>query len=294
MRLGIGLPTYLGNVIEPRAVLDWARRADQAGFAAVAVHDRPHSDTWEPLATLAAVASVTERVRLATAAVLLPTRDEALLVKQAAVVDRVSGGRLDLGVGLGGRANDFDLFGRPFAGRGREYERQLARIRELWDGAVATEQSGLQLGPAPVQRPRPPLWVGGYAAGAIDRAIRHGEGYLFGAAGSASMTAKVPVIRAAAAEAGRPEFQIGGLAYALVSTDAAEIAEAERLLTRYYGSLHKPFDQLVAVGDERVLEATLAAYRDAGLDLLHVIPVARSADQIERIASVAGLGAAAA
>lgn len=287
MRLGIGLPTYLGNVIDPRAVLDWARRAEKAGFAAVAVHDRPHADTWDPLATLAAVAAVTERVRLATASIILPTRDEALLVKQAAVVDRISGGRLDLGVGVGARANDFELFGRPFAGRGREFERQLARIDELWAGAVTSEESGTQLGPAPIQRPRPPLWVGGYAPAAIDRAVRYGDGYIFGAAGVAGMAAKIPVIREAAAKAGRSDFPIAGLAYVLLSTDAGEIADAELLLTRYYQHLHKPFNDLVAVGDERAIQATLAAYREAGVDRLYLIPVSRSADQIERIAAVA-------
>jgi alkanesulfonate monooxygenase SsuD/methylene tetrahydromethanopterin reductase-like flavin-dependent oxidoreductase (luciferase family) len=294
MRLGIGLPTYLGNLIEPRGVLDWARRAEQAGFAAVAVHDRPHADTWEPLATLAAVAAVTERVRLATTIVILPTRDEALVVKQAAVVDRISGGRLDLGVGVGGRANDFELFGRQFAGRGREYERQLARIGELWAGAVASEEDGGELGPAPIQRPRPPLWVGGYAPAAIDRAVRHGDGYIFGAAGIATMAAKIPAIREAAARAGRSDFPVAGLAYVLLSTDAGEIAEAERLLTRYYQHLHKPFNDLVAVGDERAMDATLAAYREAGLDLLHLIPISRSADQIERIGAVAGVSVASA
>jgi alkanesulfonate monooxygenase SsuD/methylene tetrahydromethanopterin reductase-like flavin-dependent oxidoreductase (luciferase family) len=287
MRLGIGLPTYLGNVIDSRTVLDWARRAEKASFAAVAVHDRPHADTWDPLATLAAVAAVTERVRLATASIILPTRDEALLVKQAAVVDRISGGRLDLGVGVGARANDFELFGRPFAGRGREFERQLARIDELWAGAVASEKSGTQLGPAPIQRPRPPLWVGGYAPAAIDRAVRYGDGYIFGAAGVAGMAAKIPVIREAAAKAGRSDFPIAGLAYVLLSTDAGEIADAELLLTRYYQHLHKPFNDLVAVGDERAIQATLAAYREAGVDRLYLIPVSRSADQIERIAAVA-------
>ena len=292
MRLGIGLPTFLGNVIEPRAVLDWATRTEDAGFAAVAVHDRPHADTLDPIATLAAVAAVTDRVRLATAIVILPTRDEALLVKQAAVVDRISGGRLDLGVGVGGRENDFALFGRSFVGRGREYERQLTRIDELWAGAIASERDGTELGPAPIQRPRPPLWVGGYAPAAIDRAVRHGDGYIFGAAGIAGMTAKIPSIREAAAKAGRADFPVAGLAYVLLSTDPAEIADAERLITRYYQHLHKPFNELVAVGDERTIETTIDAYRAAGVDLLHLIPVSHSADQIERIAAVAGVGAA--
>ncbi|MDO8484396.1 MAG: LLM class flavin-dependent oxidoreductase [Candidatus Limnocylindrales bacterium] len=288
MRLGIGLPTYLGNEIEPGGVLDWARRAEAAGFDAVAVHDRPHADTWDPIATLAAVAAVTERVRLATAVVLLPTRDEALLVKQAAVVDAVSGGRLDLGVGVGGRINDFELYGRPFAGRGREFERQLGRIDELWRGAVETAQAGTSLGPAPIQRPRPRLWVGGYAAASTDRAVRFGDGYIFGAVGIDTMTRRTPAITAAAAAAGRSDFPVAGLAYLLSSTDAAEIDEAERLLTRYYGSLHKPFRELVSIGDDEAIAGMIGAYRAAGLDVLHLIPVARSADQIDRIARVVG------
>ena len=290
MQLGIGLPTYLGNLVGPGDLLDWARRAEAAGFHAVSVHDRPLSDTWEPLVTLAAVAAVTERIRLATTAVILPTRDEALLVKQAAVVDAVSGGRLDLGVGVGARADDFELFGRPFAGRGRTFERQLERMAALWRDAVGTAATGSAMGPAPARRPRPRLWVGGYAPAAAGRAIRFGDGYIFGAPGLATMARRTPEIKAAAAAAGRPDFPVAGLAYVLASTDRAETDEAERLLTRYYRTLAKPFGELVAVGDDEVLRATIAGYRAAGLDLLHLIPVSRSADQVERLARIALAG----
>lgn len=289
MQLGIGLPTHFGNLVPPATVLDWARRAEATGFDAITAHDRPHADTWEPIITLAAVAAVTERIRLATSVVLLPTRDEALLVKQAAVVDRISNGRLDLGVGLGGRANDFDLFGRSFAGRGREYERQLARIDHLWRDSIATEESGTDLGPAPIQRPRPRLWVGGYAAAATERAIRLGDAYIFGAAGVESMTRRTPEIKAAAAAAGRPDFPVAGLAYVLATTDQAEIDEAERLLTRYYGSLHKPFRELVTVGADAAIATMIDAYRAAGLDRLYLLPVTRSVDQIDRLAGLAGV-----
>jgi hypothetical protein len=70
MKLGVGLPGYFGGAVEPATVVDWARGADQAGFHGVATHDRPDHDAWDPLATLAAAATVTERVRLATTAVL--------------------------------------------------------------------------------------------------------------------------------------------------------------------------------------------------------------------------------
>jgi alkanesulfonate monooxygenase SsuD/methylene tetrahydromethanopterin reductase-like flavin-dependent oxidoreductase (luciferase family) len=287
MRLGIGLPTYLGNLVGPLEVLGWARRAEAAGFDAVSVHDRPYSDTWEPLTTLAAVAAVTERIRLATTAVLLPTRDEALLVKSAAVVDLVSGGRLDLGVGVGARPDDFELFGRSFVGRGRTFERQLARMAVLWHDAIDTTDAGTALGPAPVQRPQPRLWVGGYAPAAAGRAIRFGDGYIFGAAGLDAMTRRIPEIKAAAAAVGRPDFPVAGLAYVLATTDGAEIEEAERLLTRYYRKLARPFHDLVTVGDAATIGATITSYQAAGLDLLYLLPVSRSAEQVDRIARVA-------
>jgi alkanesulfonate monooxygenase SsuD/methylene tetrahydromethanopterin reductase-like flavin-dependent oxidoreductase (luciferase family) len=287
MQIGIGLPTYLGNLVEPADVLDWARRAEAAGFAALAVHDRPASDTWEPLVTLAALATATERVRLVTTAIILPTRDEALLAKQAAVVDRQSGGRLDLGVGVGLRPDDFELFGRPFAGRGRTFVRQLERMTSLWRDAIESAASGTAMGPAPVQRPRPRLWVGGYAPAAPERAILHGDGYMFGAPGLATMARRTPEIKAAAATAGRPDFPVAGLAYVLASTSSSEIDEAERLLTRYYRALAKPFRELVAIGHDDSIAATIDGYRAAGLDVLHLMPVSRSAAQVERLARIA-------
>ncbi len=285
MKLGIGLPTWMGNLLQASDVLDWARAAEDAGFHAVHVHDKPNHDTWEPLAALGAVAAVTSRVRLVTGALLLPLRDEALLAKQAGVVDQVSGGRLDLGVAVGARADDFELVGRPLAGRGRRFEGQLERLRELWRGAVDTEETGKAMGPAPVQRPNPRLWIGGYKPAAIDRALRFGDGYIFGAPGVQMMTDKVPEIRQAAAAAGRTDFPIAGLAYVLPSEDAAELAAGEALLKRYYGDpLHKPFEQLVHSGSGEQLLEDVRRYEAAGLDVLHLIPAMRSRAAVDRLA----------
>jgi alkanesulfonate monooxygenase SsuD/methylene tetrahydromethanopterin reductase-like flavin-dependent oxidoreductase (luciferase family) len=285
VKLGIGLPTWLGNLLPASEMLDWARVAEDAGFEAVQVHDKPNHDTWDPLAVLAAVAVVTTRIRLVTGALLLPMRDEALVAKQAAVVDRLSGGRLDLGVSVGGHADDFELFGRTMAGRGRRFEEQLARLRALWKRAVETETTGKAMGPAPAQRPHPRLWVGGYQPATIHRAVTFGDGYLLGAPGVEVIAAKVPAIREAAHEAGRTTFPIAGLAYVLPSEDPATLADGEALLKRYYGDpLHKPFDRLVHFGSrERVVEA-VRRYEAAGLDVLHLIPVMRSRDGIETLA----------
>ena len=284
MKLGIGPPTFHGNLVGGGELFDWARQADVAGFHSLALHDKPNSDTWEPLAVVGGLAAVTSRVRLVTTAILLPTRDEALVAKQALVVDRLSEGRLDLGVSVGARADDFELFGRPMAGRGRRFEDQLARVLELWAAARATADSGSAMGPAPVQDPHPPLWVGGYADAAIARAVRFGSGYIFGAPGAAVMAQRIPHIREAAAAAGRGTFPIAGLAYILPTDDPDELAAGEGLLRRYYGSLHKPFTEMVMTGTGDALVAAVRRYEEAGLDVLHVLPVTTSREAVDRLA----------
>lgn len=285
MKLGIGLPTWMGNQLEASEVLAWARAAEDAGFHAVTVHDKPNHDTWDPLAALAAVAAVTSRVRLVTGALLLPLRDEALVAKQALVIDRLSGGRLDLGVAVGARADDFELFGRPLAGRGRRFATQVERMRALWQGAVDTAESGKGMGPAPARPTGPMLWIGGYQPAAIDRAARYGDGFIFGAPGVQMMTDRIPAIRAAASAVGKPDFPVAGLAYVLPAEDPGELAAGEALMKRYYGDpLHKPFEQLVHSGSgEQVLEA-VRRYEAAGVDVLHLIPVMRSPAGIDRLA----------
>lgn len=280
MKLGVGLPGYLGDAVQPQVVLDWARLADSAGFHGVAVHDRPNHDTWDPLATLAAVAGVTERVRLATLILLLPARDEALVAKQAAVIDRISDGRLDLGVGIGGRPDDYETLGRSFRARGPRLTDQLGRLRALWAAAVDREQAGGTLGPPPTQRPHPPLWVGGYAESAVRRATTLGDGYLFGAAGVDMISSRVPEIRRLAD--GQKSFPVGALAYAALSTDPEELREGERLLKHYYGTLRKPYHEMVHAGDADQLRETLRAYSETGIDVLYLFPVIPTLRQLER------------
>lgn len=106
MKLGIGLPNTLAHGTDRRLMLDWFRMADEAGFYSLSTIDKPNYDSWDPLTTLAGVSGVTERSRLATTMLQLPNRNEVLVAKQAAVIDQLSGGRLDLGVSIGGRKDD--------------------------------------------------------------------------------------------------------------------------------------------------------------------------------------------
>jgi alkanesulfonate monooxygenase SsuD/methylene tetrahydromethanopterin reductase-like flavin-dependent oxidoreductase (luciferase family) len=282
MRLGVGLPTHLGAPPDRGMVLDWATLADDSGFVTLSVHDRPNHWTWEPLTALAAAAVVTDRIRLMTTALLLPTRPENLVAKQAAVIDHLSRGRLDLGLAPGARPPDFELFGMPFENRGRRFELQLASLVAAWRSA-REDTSGEISGPAPLQEPHPPLWIGGYAEAALGRAVRYGTGYIFGAAGPEAMRNRIPAVREAATRAGR-DLKIAGLAYIAVDTRPDIAARSEQHLLAYYGSLHRPFEDLVHVGTGAALAEQLDAYRAAGLDQLILLPTVPELEQLEVLA----------
>jgi alkanesulfonate monooxygenase SsuD/methylene tetrahydromethanopterin reductase-like flavin-dependent oxidoreductase (luciferase family) len=285
MRLGIGLPNTLGYELDRRLLLDWARLADEAGFHVAGTIDKPNFDSWDPLTTIAAAAGVTERILLATTILQLPNRNEVLVAKQAAVIDRVSGGRLVLGVAQGAREDDYEVFGAAFRGRSERFERQIGRIREVWAGArAATREEGV-LGPVPVQD-APPIWVGASTPAAVERAIRVGDGFLFGTAGPARMAQAVPGLRDAFAAAGKPAATIAGLAYVAVGDDPAKaLREAAHHVHRYYGpELWMPVEQLIHHGPAEKIAEEVAAYDQAGLDVLILFPEIADLRQVEQLA----------
>src|SRR4051812_11738891 len=119
MDVGIGLPATIPGV-EGAQVIEWARRAEARGFTTLGTLDRIVYGNDEPLLALPAAGAVTERIRLATTVLLAPLRaNAALLAKQAATVDHLSGGRLVLGVAVGGREDDFEVSGIDFHTRGK-------------------------------------------------------------------------------------------------------------------------------------------------------------------------------
>src|SRR3954470_22300653 len=133
-RVGLALPLAAPDA-QPATALDFARSAEAAGADSVWVIDRVVFDSFEPLLTLAAVATATERVRLGTS-VLLPTlRAPVLLAKMLATLDQLSGGRLDAGFGAGTRADDFEAVGVPHAGRGRRLDELIEILKLAWSGA---------------------------------------------------------------------------------------------------------------------------------------------------------------
>ncbi len=285
MKLGIGLPNTMAHETGRALMLDWARVADEAGFELLGTIDKPNYDAWEPLATLAGVAGVTERIGLATTILQLPPRNEVLVAKQAAVVDQLSAGRLVLGVAQGGREDDYEALGAPFAGRSARFERQVGRIREIWDEARRSDREHGTVGPAPVQEPAPPIWSGAMAPKAVERALRVADGFIFGTAGAAAMAERVPGIRAGFAALGKEDATIAGLAYVAVGDDPrAALEEGAHHVLRYYGSLWTEPENVIHHGPGPKLAEEIAAYDEAGIDVLVVFPQIPSLEQVELLA----------
>ena len=178
MKLGIGLPATIPNT-PPELVLDWAKRADERGFSSLGIIDRLVYPNLEPLITLAAVSSITKRVRLMTTVLVAPIRNTALLAKEAATLDRLSGGRLTLGLGIGGREDDSLAAGTHHKSRAKRFEEQIQLMRKIWAGETLSGRVG-KIGPTTTQQGGPEVLIGGYTPAAAARAGRLGDGFIAG------------------------------------------------------------------------------------------------------------------
>src|ERR687893_1618095 len=133
MDIGIGIPNSVVGTTGAQ-LLDWARRAERAGFSSLGTIGAVSYPSYEELTVFAAAGAVTERIRFLPNVMIAPARSTAELAKQAATVQELTGGRLTLGLGGGSREADYTLTGRDFAGRGRLFDSQLADLRRTWAG----------------------------------------------------------------------------------------------------------------------------------------------------------------
>ncbi|MGQ0468059.1 MAG: TIGR03619 family F420-dependent LLM class oxidoreductase [Sporichthyaceae bacterium] len=205
MRLGFGLP-YAGSWATPANQAAIATSAEELGWASlwtaqrILYPDEPQNDYYatpgapwpapfrsmvDPVLPLAYVAALTSRIRIGTASIMLPIMRPVLLAKQLTTLDLLCGGRLDVGVSLGWSKDEFQAAGVDFARRGARFEEYLEAMVAVWRGE-GCEFSGefvelprSQMLPAPVQRPHPPLLIGGYADAGLRRAAKY-QGYLGG------------------------------------------------------------------------------------------------------------------
>jgi alkanesulfonate monooxygenase SsuD/methylene tetrahydromethanopterin reductase-like flavin-dependent oxidoreductase (luciferase family) len=135
------------------------------------------------LPVAAAIAARTKRIRIASGVLLMPFHNPVRLAEDIAVVDVISGGRFELGVGVGFKLEEFDSFGVSFSERGSRTNQSLDIIRRLLGGETVTYKSdffnfkNIKVTPEPIQKPHPPIWLGGFTPAALRRAARYGDGF---------------------------------------------------------------------------------------------------------------------
>lgn len=207
----------------------------------------------DPLIWLAYVAAVTETLLLGTGILILPQRNPAVVAKEAASLDRLSGGRLRLGIGVGWLEEEFDALGVPFAGRGRRTDASVAAMRALWTGEEVTLDDGYQRWNRVIGLPRPingtiPIVVGGHTDAAARRAGRLGDGFFPGKGSADQLAHLFEVMAQAATDAGRDPATIE------LTAGARDVTGSDPL-----GAV----EEMAAIGVDRVIIPPLAWEPDA-------------------------------
>jgi alkanesulfonate monooxygenase SsuD/methylene tetrahydromethanopterin reductase-like flavin-dependent oxidoreductase (luciferase family) len=281
--IGIGLPNTVPGT-EGRTLIDWARHAEEAGFSTLGTIGRIVYPNYEELIALSAAAAVTSQIRLTTGVLLAPLyTNSALLAKQAASLDRLSGGRLVLGMGLGGRDDDFAASGVSTQGRGHRLEEQVAMMKRVWAGEEFGYAGGV--GPEPARRGGPEIILGGSTEASFRRVARLADGWIMGGGPPdmfAQAAAGVDQAWQDADRAGRPRKLT--LAYFGLGPEAR--SQAEGYLLHYYGWLGEIANMIAgsaAVSPEMV-KSYVAAFEASGCDEIIFVPTASRLDQISLLA----------
>ena len=268
MQLGVVFPqNEIGE--DPGAVRAFAEAAEDLGYAHLIFYDhvlgadtgrRPewqgpysHRDTFhEPMVTFGYLAALTSRIELVTAVIILPQRQTALLAKQAAQVDVLSGGRLRLGVGIGWNDVEYEALNENFHDRGKRSEEQVELLRALWTNEIVDFEGrwhsvpGAGIRPLPVQRPIPVWFGGGRSDGVLRRIARLGDGWFPQLQADEQGKERMAAFRNFVAEAGRSQDDVGVDARVAVSRGGIDGALRDAEAWQGMGATHISFNTLRA------------------------------------------------
>ncbi len=276
-------------------VIAWCRGVDEGPWTGLAIPERITFPSHSMIVQLAAAAALTERVRLWTTIVVLPAHDEVDIAKQLASVDRLCDGRLTVGVGVGGREDDYRAIGAPFDHRWQRMDDQVARIKRIWAGEPPFEGAD-PVGPPPIQRGGPPFIAGSMGPKSIARAARWADG-VDGAwtldGDEATMRASFEAIVTAWADAGRSErpHLSTSIWYALGES-------AEDRLRRYAFEYLKIFGDPVGeygarapspVSVRTALRRAVDSARAAGADEIFLVPTTADPAELDRTRDALGI-----
>ena len=301
VRFSISIPQLDYDRFDDAGMKDYLARAEELGFEGGWTMEQVvgGSPQIAPLQMLAYAASCTARLRLGVAVLITTLHDPLQLAWAVTAVDRLSHGRVDVGVGHGGKRRPFQAFGVEQKTFVSYFTEGIELMKAAWsDEPEVTfrgrfrDVDGLAIQPKPVQRPHPPLWIGGTAPKALARAVRLGDAFIgAGSSTTATFARAVETVRRELDEQGKDatRFAIGKRVYVTVDDDAQRARE--RVVTglhRIYGDMHG-IEAVPVAGTPGELVRGLRDVIDAGAEMILLNPVgetvAEDREQMERLAA---------
>ncbi len=279
--------------LDARVLQTWARAIDEGPFSSLCWGERIAFENPDSLTLLGALAAWTDRARLVTTVIVPQLHDPVMLAKGLATGDVLCGGRLTVGIGVGGRHEDYHAVGAdPKAQTMRGMAERVAVMKRVWAGERITD-SLLPVGPAPVQPGGPPLLVGSLGP----KTIRSAAAWADGLAGTtldldvAKQNELFDVARAAWAQAGKPKPHLMTSFWFAFGSPAQARAQVHRHLRRYMNWIPAEYVDAMApmtgwAGREDELVAVLRKFEQIGADEIQLIPTSSDVEQLRRAADV--------
>lgn len=292
MKIGMHLPVMVPG-FDRRLILEWSQRIDAGPYSTLAAGERINFPNPEILVTLSAAAAVTERVAISPSVLVLPMHSAVLVAKQIATLDVLSEGRVCLGVGVGGRDEDYRAVGEVFdRTRWRKLERKVEVMRRAWRGDRVVAGALRPVEPAPVQDGGPPVLVGALFEQSIRRAARFADGlqhFSFGPSPE-EVGRSFDWAREAWKQAGRatPPRLVAGCWFAL---GARAREQMDAYLLRYLNFLGPAAEQIaptVATTSAAALKEVAARMAELGAEELLLTPTTLDPDEVDRVADILG------
>jgi probable F420-dependent oxidoreductase len=296
VRFAISIPQQVGDDgFDPGAFRSHLARVEELGFHSAWTQEQilGTARTLSPLETMTYAAACTDRVRLGCAVFVTPLHNPLHLAKAIGSLDHLSRGRVEVGVASGGPGRPFGAFGvdsdRPVA----RFHEGIALMKACWSEREITfdgrhwKLDGAAMEPKPVQKPNPPIWVGGSHPDAVRRAVRVGDGF-FGAGSqtTAAFAEQVRIVRAELSERDRDPstFAIAKRVYIHVDDDPALARERIAAALAYqYG--RGGLEAVAVAGPPEACVAGLREVADAGAEMILLNPLVDDGEQIERLAA---------
>jgi probable F420-dependent oxidoreductase len=298
MRFAISIPQfYADGEFDPDAFRAYFARVEELGYDSAWAQESTlgAGPQLGPIETMTFAAACTRSIRLGCVVFVSTLHSPVHLAKSLSTLDQLSRGRLDVGIGTGGKARPFAAFGMSSDRYVARFTEGLALMKALWTEPRVTfdgefwQLTDAPMEPKPVQKPHPPIWFGANTPPALRRAVRLGDGFFgAGSAPTARFAEQVTTVRAALADAGRDpaSFPVAKRVYIVVDDDAARARErVNAVMERLYGRRVPDIEAAAVAGTPADCVRAVREVAAAGAELILFTTVVEPAEQAERLAA---------